>query len=109
MVNFQDQYMVNAFQMGVGFGGYSEVGNLMGVSQTEWSWAVLLADFDNDSYKDYYVTNGMYRDTKNNDWRMEIVDIKDSLGSAYGLEDYFKKLMELANKANYYKPIKTNE
>ncbi|MDC1284024.1 VCBS repeat-containing protein [Saprospiraceae bacterium] len=94
-MNFQDQYMVNAFQMGVGYGGYSEVGNLMGVSQTEWSWAVLLADFDNDGYKDYYVTNGMYRDTKNNDWRMEIVGIKDSLGSAYGLEDYFKKLMEL--------------
>ena len=94
-MNFQDQYMVNAFQMGVGYGGYSEVGNLMGVSQTEWSWAVLLADFDNDSYKDYYVTNGMYRDTKNNDWRMEVVDIQDSLGAAYGLEDYFKKLMEL--------------
>ena len=61
-MDFQDQYMVNAFQMGVGYGGYSEVGNLMGVSQTEWSWAVLLADFDNDGYKDYYVTNGMYRD-----------------------------------------------
>ena len=94
-MDFQDQYMVNAFQMGVGYGGYSEVGNLMGVSQTEWSWAVLLADFDNDGYKDYYVTNGMYRDTKNNDWRMEVVDIRDSLGAAYGLEDYFKKLIEL--------------
>ena len=94
-LNFQDQYMVNAFQMGVGYGGYSEVGNLMGVSQTEWSWAVLLADFDNDSYKDYYVTNGMYRDTKNNDWRMEVLDIKDSLGADYGLQDYFDHLMKL--------------
>lgn len=94
-LNFQDQYMVNAFQMGVGYGGYSEVGNLMGVSQTEWSWAVLLADFDNDSYKDYYVTNGMYRDTKNNDWRMEILDIQDSLGADYGLDDYFDHLMKL--------------
>jgi len=94
-LNFQDQYMVNAFQMGVGYGGYSEVGNLMGVSQTEWSWAVLLADFDNDTYKDYYVTNGMYRDTKNNDWRMEIVAIQDSLGSEYGINDYFDHLMKL--------------
>ena len=94
-LNFQDQYMVNAFQMGVGYGGYSEVGNLMGVSQTEWSWAVLLADFDNDSYKDYYVTNGMYRDTKNNDWRMDILDIQDSLGSEYGLDAYFDHLMKL--------------
>ena len=94
-MDFQDQYMVNAFQMGVGYGGYSEVGNLMGVSQTEWSWAVLLADFNNDGYKDYYVTNGMYRDTKNNDWKMEVVNIRDSLGAAYGLEDYFKKLIEL--------------
>ena len=94
-MDFQDQYMVNAFQMGVGYGGYSEVGNLMGVSQTEWSWAVLLADFNNDGYKDYYVTNGMYRDTKNNDWRMEVMDIRDSLGAAYGSEDYFKKLIEL--------------
>lgn len=94
-LKFQDQYMVNAFQMGIGQGGFSEVGNVLGVSQTEWSWAVLLADFDNDTYKDYYVTNGMYRDTKNNDWRMELVHIKDSIGAQYNVGHYYDHLMKL--------------
>ena len=41
---------------------FSEVGQLAGISSTDWSWAALLADFDNDGQKDLYVTNGIVRD-----------------------------------------------
>ncbi|WP_234736511.1 VCBS repeat-containing protein [Tellurirhabdus bombi] len=41
---------------------FSEVGQLAGVSTTDWSWAALLADFDNDGWKDLFVSNGYLRD-----------------------------------------------
>ncbi len=47
---------------------YSEIGQLAGTFQTDWSWSVLLADFDNDGYKDMHITNGEAKDVTNNDF-----------------------------------------
>jgi hypothetical protein len=47
---------------------FSEIGQLAGISATDWSWSVLMADFNNDGWKDIYVTNGMARDLTNNDF-----------------------------------------
>jgi hypothetical protein len=47
---------------------YSEVGQLAGISETDWSWSVLMADFDNDGWKDIHVTNGLAKDVTNNDY-----------------------------------------
>jgi enediyne biosynthesis protein E4 len=47
---------------------YSEIGQLAGISATDWSWSVLMADFDNDSRKDIYITNGLGKDVTNNDY-----------------------------------------
>ena len=41
---------------------FSEIGQLAGISNTDWSWSPLLADFDNDGWKDLFVTNGYLRD-----------------------------------------------
>ncbi|HEY6504034.1 MAG TPA: VCBS repeat-containing protein [Chitinophagaceae bacterium] len=41
---------------------FSEIGQLAGIEATDWSWSVLLADFDNDGWKDMHVTNGIGRD-----------------------------------------------
>ncbi len=41
---------------------FSEIGQLAGVSNTDWSWAGLFADFDNDGWKDLFVSNGYLRD-----------------------------------------------
>lgn len=45
-----------------GYPLFSEVGQLAGVQATDWSWAGLLADFDNDGRKDLFVSNGFVRD-----------------------------------------------
>ncbi|MES2730232.1 MAG: VCBS repeat-containing protein [Bacteroidota bacterium] len=47
---------------------FSEVGQLAGISNTDWSWSALLADYDNDGWKDLFVTNGYVRDYTNNDF-----------------------------------------
>jgi hypothetical protein len=41
---------------------FSEIGQLSGVSNTDWSWAGLMADLDNDGWKDLIITNGYLRD-----------------------------------------------
>ena len=64
------QYMFNALQLNNGNGLFSEIGQLAGVQATDWSWSPLLADFDNDGYKDLIVTNGQKRDVRNNDYNI---------------------------------------
>jgi hypothetical protein len=61
------QYMRNTLQLGNGQIGdeplrSSEVSFLKGVSSTDWSWAPLMVDFDNDGDKDVYISNGYIKD-----------------------------------------------
>ncbi|GAB3925063.1 VCBS repeat-containing protein [Larkinella terrae] len=47
---------------------FSEIGLLAGVAKTDWSWAALMADYDNDGRKDLYITNGYRRDVTDRDF-----------------------------------------
>ena len=40
---------------------FEDVAPLLGVESTDWSWGVLLEDFDGDGFKDVFVTNGIKR------------------------------------------------
>jgi hypothetical protein len=47
---------------------FSEIGQLAGIYETDWSWAPLFADFDNDGYKDLFIGNGIAHDMTNMDF-----------------------------------------
>ncbi|WP_422858524.1 FG-GAP-like repeat-containing protein [Flagellimonas sp. S174] len=72
-VGFQYQYMQNALQLNTGYRHqgipkFKDISRLAGISSTDWSWAPLLADFDNDGLKDLFVSNGTRREINNKDY-----------------------------------------
>lgn len=60
--DFYQQYIQNTLQLNNGNGSFSEIAYYSGVSATDWSWAGLMFDMDNDGYRDIYVTNGINHD-----------------------------------------------
>ncbi|MCD6596154.1 MAG: VCBS repeat-containing protein [Bacteroidales bacterium] len=70
---YEHQYLRNMLHQHNGFLNgemipYSEVGQMMGIYQTNWSWSPLFADYDNDGDKDLLITNGYPKDLTDKDW-----------------------------------------
>ncbi|MEY3051962.1 MAG: hypothetical protein RLY31_1747 [Bacteroidota bacterium] len=70
---YETQYVRNMLQLHNGFVDgrmvpFSEIGQLAGVYQTEWSWSPLFADYDNDGDKDLLITNGFPKDLTDKDF-----------------------------------------
>src|SRR5688500_19031411 len=65
---YRPQYARNTLQLNRGNSRFSEIGYLAGVFATDWSWAPLFADLDNDGRKDLFVTNGIFRRPNDQDY-----------------------------------------
>jgi hypothetical protein len=60
--DFSQQYIQNTLQLNNGNNTFSEVAYFSGVAKTDWSWAGLLFDMDNDGNRDIFITNGINHD-----------------------------------------------
>ena len=92
---FYYQYSRNMLQKNNGDGTFSEIGQLAGVSNTDWSWSALFSDFDNDGNKDIFVSNGYVKDYTDMDFIKYTLDQSIHPGENGGkssVEDYIKKM-----------------
>ena len=69
------QYMYNALQRNNGDGSFSDLANFAGITNTDWSWAPLFADFDNDGLKDLFISNGYLRDLRFKDSKVKMRNV----------------------------------
>jgi enediyne biosynthesis protein E4 len=100
---FYYQYMRNMLHLNNGNGTFSEIGQLSGISNTDWSWAPLFADYDNDGWKDLYVTNGYTRDFTNMDFLKYMNDFVKAKGRLKR-EEVLQILQQMpaSNVVNYF-------
>ncbi|WP_138477889.1 VCBS repeat-containing protein [Dyadobacter bucti] len=80
---YHPQFMRNMLQINGGKAAdgrmvFSEIGQFAGVSATDWSWSPLLADLDNDGWRDLFITNGYLRDITD----LDFVSFNDSYAKA---------------------------
>ncbi len=92
---YHHQFARNALQLNRGFDHkgtvlFSDIGALAGVEATDWSWAPLLADFDNDGHRDLFVANGIL--SRPNDLDYINFISSDSAQHYYGYEEFVKHM-----------------
>ncbi|CDF79777.1 ASPIC/UnbV domain-containing protein [Formosa agariphila KMM 3901] len=102
--NYHYQYMHNMLQLNNGNGTFSEISQLAGIGNTDWSWSILSADFDLDGYNDIYVTNGVFRDVIDKDKNNEILAILRENKRKPTKEDFLKfaKMLPQQKLVNYF-------
>ena len=98
------QYARNTLQHNLGVVNgqlcFGEIGQMAGLSATDWSWSALWADLDNDGLKDAFITNGIPRDVTNNDfvaYRNEAI--------ANGISDYRQLRKTLLDAVDKLAPV----
>lgn len=95
---YYHQFGKNALQlnrgvMNSGYPIFSEIAYLAGIYATDWSWAGLFADLDNDGLKDIYITNGIYRRPNDLDFIDLYMNEQQRMSERSG-NDQEKKLIE---------------
>jgi len=72
------QYFTNTLFLNRGSGVFSEIVHLAGIESTDWSWSTLIADLDNDGWKDIFIANGLMRDIRDLDAANEFPKVVES-------------------------------
>ncbi len=91
---YAHQYMQNALQLNRGNAHFSEIGHLAGIAATEWSWAALFADLDNDGFKDIFISNGILGATNDMDYISFIANENIQKRLSQGISNQDLKIIE---------------
>ena len=111
---YQPSYVRNMLQLNNGGRPtpfFSEIGQLAGIFQTDWSWSILMADLDNDGWKDIHITNGLGKDVTNNDY-IAFTSAEGGYTNSYGFsgEEHTtqKNYKTMREKLDAYGSVKTD-
>lgn len=105
-LGYQPQYMRNTLQLNRGKTEddgvlFSEIAFEAGIAQTDWSWAPLFADLDNDGLKDLFIANGYRKDVTNLDFIFFAME-----GSPFGTPEAREK--KFSEKLDEVSDVKLN-
>ncbi|WP_234735677.1 VCBS repeat-containing protein [Tellurirhabdus bombi] len=100
---YMNQYSRNCLQVNMSGRKFMDIGAMAGVAATDWSWAPLLADYDNDGIKDLFVSNGIVHRPNNLDYVKFASDdsLRYALETSSSLDDRAIKLMPEGKVHNY--------
>ncbi len=84
--DFHYQYMFNSLQLNIGNNKFNDIAQLTGTANTDWSWSVLMTDFDNDQDADIFITNGYRRYALDNDLQIKVFETKRKYGNNVPLQ-----------------------
>lgn len=65
--SFPKQLMTNTVFLNAGVGRFMETSRMMGLNSSDWTWAVRIADYDNDGLQDVFFSNGFYANARDSD------------------------------------------
>jgi enediyne biosynthesis protein E4 len=93
-LGYLPQFTRNTLQLSNGK-DFSEVGQLAGIESTDWSWAPLFGDFDNDQDQDIFITNGFVRDLGDMDFVNYRNQEENVMSAPIGKAEVLKRISEM--------------
>ena len=94
--DYHYQYMYNSLQLNLGNNQFNNIAQLTSMANTDWSWSVLMSDYDLDADKDIYITNG---------YRKYALDNDDTQNKVYAAKVKYKNQVPSQIKQQLYDAI----
>lgn len=92
-LGYKEQYARNMLQINNSNGGhFTEKALMDGVADTDWSWAALFADFNNDTHQDLFISNGILRRPNSLDFRKYVASAFKGKSKDEGLTWLYKSI-----------------
>ena len=92
---YYHQFPRNVLQRNYGPSGFLEIGRYSGVSATDWSWASMIFDMDNDGLRDVFIANGIYKDLLDRDYLAYMANTERIRNMIKTEEEVVKKLIDI--------------
>ena len=92
---YYHQFPRNVLQRNYGPTGFLEIGRYSGVSATDWSWASMIFDMDNDGLRDVFIANGIYKDLLDRDYLAYMANTERIRNMIKTEEEVIKKLIDI--------------